>query len=1132
MVKSRKFFVAVLLVFSFFGFLCAEEEITTITITNARQTSYKKDDDTGNDTIILEGSVELTVTKGETSSEIKADKITYDRKTEMLFADGNVQITTKGSSAGGETTSANTLLMNTGTLEGIFDGGRVVQTQSDALNLPSGSTLIVFSDIFGKGNNNTIAFKNSSLTFCDEEDPHWHIDASRTWLLPGGEFAFFNAFLFVGVVPVLYLPAFYYPKDELIFNPVFGYKNREGTFIQTTTYLYGRKPLDSSTTSSSSTSNADSTSAESLKALYNFMKPSTLKEQKREGIVLHNLDEDYTGNTSNYLKVMGDWYSNLGAMVGLDGNYTPKTDYISKLSLNSYFGFSNTIFRAADGRYVSYDSTTGIFYQDTANFLGKETNFRYGADFEFALSKPFSLSLSLPIYSDPFFAYDFKEREETMDWISYFLESSTLDDTTETSISEVSTYTWSLSTSYSPSLPSVLKPYLGSVSFSLNSSVNLSSMQTSFNRGYSSFYDYQYYYGTENYDDENTETVEEEKPYYEDYPDDWFKNTPSKKFYYPSQVTPASVTFSLSGTLFQWPMQKYVKDTFTAPSYPISMNRPDEIKSESMLEKERLEAEEKAKAEAEENAEGSENQTEEDEEEEEENQEDEIKLTLPGLEYSPTNNSIATGLTYNLGYSINTNLSTQIAYSSTPLKTAEDFDWNNIRAFMYTLKIPMALTSSMNYAGSFFGVTNKLSFNPIWQSHPIISLEEEKGGFSESAAKSVILADYNAETRNVDNSNSISFKPFYYTEHFSDTGISYNNTINLYRRKFLGDVDNPEWETLTVDWEDEECITVNSVDYILGASEFNNKVKQTLTFTQIMPPQLRQYNGTLNLSFPYVSTSVSTGYKETSKEETVLPEDKWVKNPLQQSFSVSLFDSKLKFSESFNYNLEEERKDSLKLQLGWESLSLAYVMQDVLGATLDPMNGWQDDEEKEFQPYSVSFSFVPTTKTYYKWFNRVTFAPGLNTSLVADLIKPTNSYFIFSPSLSFKINEFFNITFSSTSRNAILYWYFHEGLYDEWGGFPGNIVKDLIDSYRFDNVNLRKGSGFKLKSLNMSMSHELHDWKFNMTFKIEPRLVTENNETYYDFSPYITVGIVWNPMESMKTEIVDEYGEWKLNTNN
>ena len=37
-----------------------------------------------------------------------------------------------------------------------------------------------------------------------------------------------NAVVYVGKIPVLYLPAFYYPKDELLFNPAFGYDERFG----------------------------------------------------------------------------------------------------------------------------------------------------------------------------------------------------------------------------------------------------------------------------------------------------------------------------------------------------------------------------------------------------------------------------------------------------------------------------------------------------------------------------------------------------------------------------------------------------------------------------------------------------------------------------------------------------------------------------------------------------------------------------------------------------------------------------------------------------------------------------------------------------------------------------------------
>ena len=1120
----KKFFLCVSLVFLTMLPLFSEDEemeVTTITISNARETNYKKNEETGNDTIVLKGSVELSVTKGTTTSEIKADSITYDRKTEMLYAEGNVEIETKTSSSGGEKTTASSLLLNTSTLEGVFDDGRVVQTQSDALNLPSGSTLIVFSDIFGKGSDNVISFKDSSLTFCDDEDPHWHIDASRTWLLPGGEFAFFNALLYVGSIPVLYFPAFYYPKDEIIFNPVFSYRKREGYSVQTTVYAYGRKPLNSSSSSSSSSSSTDtSTSAESLKALYNFMKPTSLKQQKLEGIVLHNLDEDYTGNTSNYLKVMGDWYSNLGLMAGLDGNFQPSSTYLTKLAFNAYMGFSNTIFLdSTSGEYFPF-SSTGQIYEDSSTFLGLTLPFRYGAGLELTLSKPFRLSLSIPIYSDPFFAYDFKNnRSEYMDWISYLLDNSSKDDE-EVTITEVSSLTWQLSSSYSPSIPSILTPYISSLSASVNSSVNISSMSTTFSYKDSSSGETLY-----NYDSENIESS-------------WTSYTPSRKFYYPSLVTPATVSLSMSGTLFSWPLKAKSK---ASVSYISTLQKPDELKTEAELEEDRKKAEELAKKEAQEAGEEDKKEAPEEKKEdkkEKEAEEDKLNLTIPTLDFSATKESLADGLAYSLTYSAALNYASQVAYASSHLKTSNDFDWNDYRSVMYTLKTPLSLSSNLNYGGSFFSVVNKLAYSPVYQKHPYISLDEAIGGYTESAAKTLMLADYKAESQDIVNTNTITLKPLTYFDYFSNSSVSWNSTIKLYRTEFTGDTDTPTWKAYGVDWEDDDSITVNSLSAVLSSSEFDNKLTQSLSFTTVMPPLLRQYTASLNLTFPFVSASVSSGYQETTHDD-VDAEEKWKKSPLSQSLTFTFplsninkaYTSSVKLSEAFTYNLEDDNPDSLKLTASWASFQLSYVMSYTYGYDFSKESGWTVRTDKEFLPYSLSASYSPSTKTFYKWSNRISVSPGLSTSVTADLLRPTNSYFLFSPSITFKIAEFLDLTFSSTSRNSVLYWYFNNNsgdFYSDWGGFPGNIVKDLIDSFRFDDNSKRENSGFKLKSLNMKISHDLHDWAFNFTMKVEPRLVTENGVKRYDFNPYITIGVVWNPMESMKTSIKDAYGEWSL----
>ena len=1116
-----------------------EPEVTVITINNARQSSYKKNEETGNDCIVLEGSVSISVEKGATKNDITADKIVYDRKTEMLYADGNVEILMKSGSSGNDAATATSLIMNTSTLEGIFDNGRIVQKQSDALNLPAGSTLIVFSEIFGKGNENVITFKNSSLTFCDEDPPHWHIDATRTWLLPGGEFAFFNALLYVGVVPVLYFPAFYYPKDELIFNPVFNYTKRSGYSVQTTTYLWGRKPLDKSDTSSSSSSSSsdssqkESTSAESLKAVYNFIKPTTLKEQVREGIVLHNLDEDYKGDSTHYVKLMADWYSNLGYMVGLDGLINPLPSYISRLKFNTYLGFSNTVFKGTGDQLEYYPySATGVTYKDESSFLGLKLPFRYAVNFEFQLSKPFSFSLNFPVYSDPFFSNDFiLERQETMDWISYLLDSTkntknNQTETKESSQNEVSSFQWKASSSFSPSIPDFMKPYLTSLQFRMDNTVNISSKNTVFT-----------YEQTTKTGTKKTLYTYNEKLFEED----WTKYTPGRRFYYPSNVTPISTNISASGTIFQWPFEK--KAAATTPSYVITLNRPDELKTEKQLEEEKKTEEEKAGEElAKENKE--------EQKEEEENDDDkpeEFKYFLPDLDYTASKVNVNDGITYKLSYNVGLNLTTQVSYSDTNLKTSDDFDWNNIRSSMYNMKIPLTIASLFAYGGSFFTVDNKFTYTPVFQDHPYISDNKEFGYTQgESEIKKIKLADKKAQSSDIINTNAVVLKPLIYYPTFSETNLAWNSSIRMYHRTYIGDADTEDWEVHYADWSDEESITVNSLSTDIRAKELNDKLTQSLKLEMIMPPLRKKYMTTLTLGVPYASASVSAGFEEirdddykkmNDKDKEKYKDEKWKKTPLTQTFSLSLFDSKFKFSENFTYNMEDDNPDSLKLTASGLGISLSYIQSYVLGYDFDPAKGWfipdekKKNEEKEFLPYSLSLSYTLPENSHYLWYNRLSFSLGLNTSLVADLLRPTNSYFLFNPSIKFKIHEFCDITFSASTRNSVLYWYFHneEGdLKSEWGGFPGNVFKDLYDSFRFDDEEKRQNSGFKLKSLNMTVSHDLHDWKANMTMKIEPRIITENGKKMYDFKPYITIGVVWNPMESMKTKIIDDYGEWKL----
>ncbi len=1068
-----------------------EDNRTVITIMNALKSGNRKDEKNGDELLTFDGNVKISVEKNGSKTIISADKVSYNRARDMLFAEGAVKLEQTESSGATQSISSDSLLFNTETLEGVFDNSRVVKAESNAINLPSGSKITVASDLFARDDIGTISFKNGSLTFCDEEEnPHWRIKASRIWLLPGNEFAFLNALVYAGPVPVLYLPAFYYPKDELIFNPVFGYRNRAGYFFQTSTYIFGRKPLDTGS-SSNTTSQEDNI----LGDYFSLIKPTKLMDQKREGLILHNLDTEYKGDTSNYLKIILDYYTNLGIATGLAGSYKGGNN-IPSVEASAILGFSNTVFKDDSTAYWHSFAKSGKTYKDDSSFMGMWIPFRYKANLKVSGSFPLNYSLSLPIYSDPYFNYDFGDRNETMDWFSYLLNNPNQDPSTKTEdekrdAAEVTSFSWENRLSYSINVPESWKPVV--------SSLSISSFDSSIT------------FGTKVSDD-NIYTAQE-------ITDGYNKYNPNKKFFYPTTVTPLKTGVSLSGTVFSTSTKKTPKLKKSEASLAMELGSP----SFSLEEKEGEEESADAKPDG--------------EKKEAENSKAEEKPALidgkllPELSYSLPTMSELTPFSYSLSYTFSPDFSSQITYASEPLKKAGDFDFNKLKTSFIQVKTPLTLNSKLGFYDNFFGVTNNITFEPFYQKHPYIADLEtvggvSNGGYSEASKKNLIETDYKASYMKLYSSNSVAVMPLVYYRHFKETKISWNTTINWLRTKFIGDADNPEWDYLTVDWNDKEAVTSHNLSATMAANEYGERFKQSLTFTATLPPQVDKYYGTLNLVFPYVTATAETGMSKKSATD-----DTWKKEQFRHSASVSLFNSKLKLTESYNYEWEEWHHDSFKLALSYGGLQASYTMRYTTPYDFDDKKGWVAKNEKEFLPYSLSLAYASSNTKFKKWKNRIEVTPGLSTSISYDFIRPTQSYFIFSPSITFRLHKFFYVKFSMETRNDVIYRYFQDAA-GASGRIPGetNPFIDLINGFRFDDEDLRKSSGFKLKSFVLQITHDLHDWDFNMKFKISPRLVTPSNgPKYYDFSPYFSLSVVWRPMDSIKTKIADKYGDFVLN---
>ncbi|MGL4986798.1 MAG: hypothetical protein ACRC5H_06650 [Treponemataceae bacterium] len=1063
----------------------SSESVTIVTIEQAERTHSQKDKATDESVIIFSGGVRLSVQKDSTTINIAAQSVQFNRERQTLYAEGNIVFEQKKSGDEGETLTAKTLLLKIKTLEGIFDDSRIVQQKSNALNLSNGSVMVIFSDISGKEESGTVAFKNADLTFCDVEDPHWKIKASRIWLLPGNEFAFFNALIYVGPVPVAYLPFFYYPKDELIFNPVFGSRTREGWFVQTTTYIVGRKPLQQ---------------ADDDKSLYNFIQPTQLMEQKREGLLLRNLNDPAKNIPKHTVKIIGDYYSGLGALAGVDTSFKFDSGIFKNLDFNLYLGFSRNLYanpkvdsQIFPAKYIPFNPDTGEMEWNSSNLFGLVLPFRYSANIKMDISHSvFSLNMSIPINSDPYFKDDFLKRSEFMDWLGYATKigsssSATEDSTAESSIT--SEFSWVLSGSLSPKV-TILNPFI--------TTLQISSIESSIL-----------------FRSKDDTTLHESK-----------KNIdPLRKFYFPHQITPAKFSVKIGGTIFSTQSTKTREAAEKKEEEdPLELEIPFFLSFLKSAEEEEEIVDPEAITDLAAEVEIS------DEEDDSESNEEVEKLDSATVEldklfsvvsFSSPSTQTFSETSYSLTYSINPSFTSTFLNETTGWETVSDINWTKFESTYYRINGTASIDSNFSIRDGFLGVANTLSFDGNYQVHPELS---DTRYTTEASKNQVLESDYNALKLDLINTNTLSFKPFVYTSLFKDSSISWKTGVRVIQTKFTGTAEKPEWDYQLPAW-DERSFSDHNINADITARQ-SSTIFQSLSLQSNLPPLLEKYTGKLRFGFPYTELAVDTGFEKKTADD-----EEWTKLPINQTatFSMPLWNSTLKLSQSFRYDFEDDRFDNFSVSADYAGFSVAYRMLYTYNYKYDA--GWVAEETQTFIPYALTVGYQSGNYDL-KWGNEdVLFSLSLNTNVTADLVRPTNSSFTFAPSISIKIKNALELSFSASSENKVIYRYI-QNINKSGLEIPGetNFFVDLWNSFAFWDENLRKSSGFKIKSFSFKATHDLHDWSFSAEVRMTPRLLyTSDRKPYYDFSPYWSVSVIWKPFASMKTTLVDDYGTIKLN---
>jgi len=433
------------------GTTTASANRKVITVESAQTSEYFSIDVTDEEYARLTGGVRLSLKDNNVTHRIRAEEILFNRTRNLLTARGQV-VYEKEKEETIETFRGESITVNIDDWSSVFVGG-----DSEHM-LDSDGTAYLFSGMVISHTGEDVTILNKArITNAKNEEALWSISASKLWLLPGSDFAFFNAVLRVGEIPVMYLPFFYYPVDEIVFHPVIGYRSREGGFVQTTTYILGRPKADSTEVSS----------------ITRILGDSANIEKERHGMFLRSTGRRITDPEKTTLKALIDYYVNMGTYLGVDLTM-PKKGIMNPLDFSLGVGITRTLSYTSTGYTPYAPDYDGTSDWNRSNLFSMSVPFRYRMNLNGSMSTPVvqlgGLSWRLPYYSDPYVNRDFLNRSENMDWVNMMQQGAAAD--SNTTDDEIGSYEWNVAGNLNLPLRN-LTPYV--------SRVNISNLSTTLN---------------------------------------------------------------------------------------------------------------------------------------------------------------------------------------------------------------------------------------------------------------------------------------------------------------------------------------------------------------------------------------------------------------------------------------------------------------------------------------------------------------------------------------------------------------------------------------------------------------------------------------------------------------------------
>ena len=1072
----------------------------SVTVRSARQSEYFTQSDTGEKYVLLRGDVivEVKDQSDGTLQVIKAASLTFNQTRRTMSAVGDVTYTlTRGGHT--DTFTGQSLDFNLDSSEAVFYDGStrrtVTRSGSDISYTFAGQTIT-------RESNDTVILQKGAFTSSETPaDPLYQIRAGTVWLLAPGEWAVQDAVLLIGRVPILYLPGFFWPGDDFFFNPNIGYKPREGSFLQTTTYLVGRKAKqDSPFSFLQLTDSGDAGYA---------LEPHGLFLRKIPGSMPPKDD-------GHSLKLMLDGYSRLGVMAGLAGDFSPLGTFRTSIGLSRSIFLDPTSLLYTPYLPVSNPPyNVGDEFWNSSSLFGLTVPFRYGLEGSLKTSGSFySLTTGFQYFSDPSFTTDFYTRSESSMLSAVFAPQTASPASTPQQVN----LSWDLSSKLDftkmvnqPFIQNLSMPNLNlKMTWQSNTPSGLSDPQAS---------------------------------------------DPGSGFYYPSSITAPNVSFAMSGDILNLggssttpalaapavaaspstgtsapagaapsspagnaPPQPAAPSTGTsapagaAPSEPgKGVRAPVPVDAPSAP----------AKEAAPHGAEGA-------------------FVRIPFRSPEPLSDEQVD----QAGQATTFKVSYQVQPRATLEHTFDTANWTTRQSVNYAIlyrTFETGGTSSVTAAASWWNrladTSVTFSADGLWRSRFDPSSTEQ----ASLDWPNLLLLDQQQDNLAFRTAFQGTLRPFPADPELSASSLQYKINLRMYQIGLAGtDPYNPAVTTAGPAWSS-DAISEHSLASNLALT--TPATNDSLAVTLQLPPLVPTMTGRLDASggdlkgsvqggfaapptgFQYqplvVSASVDTGAASGSVAPPPNPPPTPATNapsapgtnppPAQITNPPSAPGFSFTASEELQFDVGGSVLSRSTTQIGYAGLAATFVAQNT-------------GSPNQLVPSTVKVGYEGAADPMYYWKDRVKVVPGLKTHWYLNFQNYIDNLFDFNPYLTFTIYKSLDLTFSSLSNNTRTYLYI-----PGWSGLPWvNPLTDLAQSFNFANNDDRRRSGFKIQTISLKAVQHFPDWDVSVEYQGSPQLITHTNASgmqyvQNEWSPTFSIQVKWKAVPEVKSNIHQEY---------